>query len=82
MIWPMNNGADAAGGIIVLLFSCLFVLIPIVLVLGMLALMIYGIVHVATHKMENQAVWVLVIILGGPIGVLVYFLAKPYRSGA
>ncbi|MEZ6189684.1 MAG: PLDc N-terminal domain-containing protein [Phycisphaerales bacterium] len=78
----MNNGADAAGGIIVLLFSCLFFLLPIVLVLGMLALMVYGIVHVATHKMENQAVWVLVVVLGGPIGLIAYFIAKPYRSGA
>ena len=78
----MNNGADAAGGIIVLLFSCLIFVIPIVLVLGMLALMVYGIVHVATHKMENQAVWVLVVVLGGPIGLIAYFIAKPYRSGA
>ncbi len=62
-----------------LLFSCMFFLIAIAIAIGVLVFFIYSLVHAATHKMENQAVWILVIILGGPIGAIVYFIAKPYR---
>jgi hypothetical protein len=68
------NGQDAVA-----LIPCIFLLIMSLVGIGIFILWILSLIHAATHKMENQAVWILVIILGGPLGSLVYFIAGPYR---
>jgi Phospholipase_D-nuclease N-terminal len=70
------NGQDAIA-----LIPCVVMLLLILLLIAMVVLWFVALIHVAVSKMENQAVWVLVIILGGPIGALVYLIAGPYRQG-
>lgn len=76
MILPMN-GSDALA-----IIPCILMLLMIVFLIGLVAVWIAALVHAAMNKMENQAVWLLVIILGGPIGAVVYFIARPFKRGA
>lgn len=76
MILAMN-GSDAIA-----ILPCVFMLLLIVFLIGLVAVWIAALIHAAMNKMENQAVWLLVIILGGPIGAVVYFIAKPFKRNA
>lgn len=54
----------------------------ILVMLASVVTMFVALIHAATSRIENQAIWILVIILGGPLGGLAYFIAKPYKSPA
>jgi hypothetical protein len=47
--------------------------------IGLFVVWLIALIHAAMNKMDNQAVWLLVVILGGPIGAVAYFIAKPYK---
>jgi Phospholipase_D-nuclease N-terminal len=74
MITTMN-GQDAFA-----IIPCVFFLLAILFGIGLFAVWVLALIHAAMSKMENQAVWILVIILGGPIGAVVYFIARPFKS--
>lgn len=76
MIRPMN-GSDVFA-----IIPCVLMLLLILFAIGVFAMWLAALIHAAMNKMENQAVWLLVIILGGPIGAVVYFIARPFKSGA
>lgn len=73
------NGSEAAAAV-----PCFIMLILIVLgvtfSITVVVTWVWALIHAATHQMDNQAVWLLVIILGGPIGAVAYFIAKPYKG--
>ncbi len=62
------------------LIPCVLMLFLVLVGLALSVLWLIALVHAAIHRMENQAVWLLVIILGGPIGAVAYFIARPYKS--
>tara|TARA_R110002111_G_scaffold174151_2_gene239676 strand:- start:384 stop:611 length:228 start_codon:yes stop_codon:yes gene_type:complete len=71
----MNQSSDAFALIPCILFIGMILFLIAIFVIWLLAL-----IHAAmSGKMENQAVWILVIILGGPIGAVAYFIARPYK---
>lgn len=65
-----------------------FAILPCILFLGMIFFLVaifvvwvLALIHAAmSKKLENQAVWLLVIILGGPIGAIAYFIARPFKQ--
>jgi hypothetical protein len=63
-----SDGALAAG----------LILLGLLVVLGGLILMIWAVVDAARRQFENdtvKVVWILVIVLGGPVGAVVYLVA-------
>lgn len=71
------NGSDALA-----IIPCILMLLVILFMICLVVAWIAALVHAAMNKMENQAVWLLVIILGGPIGAVVYFIARPFKRSA
>ncbi len=76
-IIPPMSGQDAFA-----IIPCILFLLVIFFGIGLFAVWVVALIHAAMSKMENQAVWILVIILGGPIGAVVYFIARPFKRDA
>lgn len=72
------NGQDAASALPCFI-GLLFAIISVAISIAIITVWLWALIHAATNKMENQAVWILVIILGGPIGAVAYFIARPYK---
>lgn len=74
-IW-LQQGGDAGGAIVGLVFMLLYGLVS----LAVLGLWIYALVDClkvqddSQYKTGTKVVWILVIVLGGCIGALVYLL--------
>ncbi len=81
IIEAMNNEVAGAAASATAIIPCVLMLFVIALLIASVVMWFIALIHAATSKMENQAVWLLVIILGGPIGALVYFIARPAKSG-
>ncbi len=71
------NGQDPSAAFS--LIPCFILLVFALIGIGILIFWLYSLIHAATHNMDNQAVWILVIALVGPLGSLAYFIAGPYR---
>lgn len=67
------NGA-IAGSLIFSAFMLLFML-------GLIALWLVGLIHCIKHKHDNdRLMWVLIVLLGGPVGSLLYWTMARSRS--
>jgi type II secretory pathway component PulK len=78
----MNDQAAGAVANGAALIPCILMVLLIALMIAAVVMWFVALIHAAISKMENQAIWLLVIILGGPIGALVYFIARPFKAGA
>lgn len=74
---PCDQLADAAAPFLVgfgLFFLCLFLLFFVLGVAGFI-LTILMIIHAAQHEIKDRAMWIVLMVLLGPIAALIYYFA-------
>lgn len=54
-------------------FGFLGVILVIGLIMGIFWL--WMLIHAISHNIENKAIWILIILVTGPIGALIYYIA-------
>ena len=70
------NGQDAA-----VLIPCVLMLLMILFLIAIVVVWFIALIHAAVSNIESKPVWILVILIGGPIGAVAYFIARPFSKG-
>lgn len=83
MLWDMISSPMSLESLLQTYFigSLLLALLGLLLAVGMMGLWLGGLIHCLKYRLDrDRLVWVLVTLLGGPIGAIIYLcIGRPVR---